>query len=76
MLSPLLRLLIKLLVIGQGPDIKGINMLLIVQNLKKWEKIVIDQNKGFNNIFMLLTSRPKKHQIFYLLLNQDNLWMS
>ena len=35
MLSPLLRLLIKLLVIGQGPDIKGINMLLIVQNLKK-----------------------------------------
>jgi hypothetical protein len=74
--SPSLRLLIKLLVIGQGPDIKGINMWLIVLNLKKCEKIVIDQNKEFSNIFMQLINRPKKHQIFYLLPNQDNLLMS
>jgi hypothetical protein len=74
--SLLPRLLIKLLVIGQGPDTKGTNMWLIVLNLKKCEKIVIDQSKEFSNIFMQLINRLKKHQIFYLLPNQDNLLMS
>ena len=61
--------------IGQDPDIKGISMSLIVQSLKKCEKIVIGQSKGFSNIFTQLISRPKKHQIFYSLPNQDNLLM-